>query len=190
MKFPFQRIILCSVLVSAVPAAACRTPEVQTPEAQAVVAFKDKVVEYAALREKLKGRAPDRPDEATPQEVDANQRGLGDLIKSARADAKQGDFFSPGMETLVRKILQDILARPSGDTVKGSIMDENPGIPEILVNQRYPSAVPLSTMPPEVLERLPKLKEQLEYRFIGPKLVLVDTEADIILDFTGDVLSR
>jgi hypothetical protein len=190
MNLPFPRIVLCSVIGTAAFAAGCRAPEAQTPEAQAVVLFKDRVVEYAALREKLRGSAPDRPDEATPQEVDANQRGLGDLIKSARADAKPGDFFSPGMQTLVRKVLQDILARPGGDTVKASIMDENPGIPEILVNARYPSAVPLSTMPPEVLERLPELKEELEYRFIGPKLVLVDTEADIILDFTGDVLSR
>ena len=190
MSLPFSRIVLGSVISAAALAAGCRAPEAQTPEAQAVVAFKDKVVEYAALRQKLKGSAPHRPDEATPQEVDANQRSLGALIKTARRDAKPGDFFSPGMQSVIKTVVQEVLAAPGGNTVKASIMDENPGMPEILINERYPSSVPLSTMPPQMLERLPKLKEELEFRFIGPKLVLVDTEADIILDFTGDVLSR
>jgi hypothetical protein len=30
----------------------------------------------------------------------------------------------------------------------------------------------------------------MEYRFIGPRLILVDTEADIILDFTDELLNR
>jgi hypothetical protein len=44
-------------------------------------------------------------------------------------------------------------------------------------------------MPPQLLNPLPKLKGELEYRFLGPQLVLMDTEADIILDFTEPILA-
>jgi hypothetical protein len=45
-------------------------------------------------------------------------------------------------------------------------------------------------MPPQVLASLPKLHGELEYRFIGSRLILVDTEADIILDFTDEVFPQ
>jgi len=92
------------------------------------------------------------------------------------------------MQTLVRRILGEVLSGPDGKTVKSSIMDENPGVPQLVLNERYPSSIPLSTMPPQVLAPLPKLPEELEYRFIGSRLILLDTHADIIVDFTNDIM--
>jgi hypothetical protein len=43
-------------------------------------------------------------------------------------------------------------------------------------------------MPPQVLEPLPKLDEEMEYRFLGQRLVLLDTHAHIVVDYTEDVL--
>jgi hypothetical protein len=37
-------------------------------------------------------------------------------------------------------------------------------------------------MPPNVLAALPKLPADLEYRFLGRHLVLVDTRASVIID--------
>lgn len=190
MKFPFSRIVVCLAAVATPLTGSCSKPHVETRDSQAVVAFKDHVQEYVALHEKLEATIPKLPQKATPQEVDANQRALAALIQTARADAKPGEFFTPGIQTLIKRVIGDVLASPGGETVKGSIMDENPGLPQILVNEKYPSSVPLSTMPPQILERLPKLIGELEYRFIGPRLILVDTEADIILDFTDPVLDR
>ena len=48
-------------------------------------------------------------------------------------------------------------------------MDENPGRLQLQVNARYPESVPVSTVPPQVLQALPKLPEELEYRFIGDR---------------------
>jgi hypothetical protein len=63
-----------------------------------------------------------------------------------------------------------------------------PGHPNLSVNDRYPDSVPLSTMPPQVLQSLPALEDDMEYRFIGERLVLMDARAHIIIDFTDDVL--
>jgi hypothetical protein len=171
-------------------AVSCRSggPRLDTPEAQAVVAFKDHVTEYVALHEKLEATLPALPDKATPEQVDHNQRALEELVRSARRDAKPGDFFTPGIQAMVKRVLAEVLSGPGGGTVKASIMDENPGVPKILVNERYPSSIPLSTMPPQLLDHLPPLRGELEYRFVGRRMVLVDTEADIILDFTDPVL--
>ena len=48
------------------------------------------------------------------------------------------------------------------------------------MNGRYPDTVPLSTVPPQVLQTLPKLGEDMEYRFIGERLVLYDVHAHLV----------
>jgi len=157
-------------------------------EHQAAEEFEARVREYRALQTKLEATLPKLPSRATPQQVDDNQRALGVLISAARADAKRGAFFTPDLQALVKRVLAAVLGGSDGKTIKASIMDENPGVPDLGVNDRYPDAIPLSTMPPQVLKALPKLEEDLEYRFIGERLVLMDARAHIILDFTDDVL--
>jgi hypothetical protein len=67
-------------------------------------------------------------------------------------------------------------------------MDENPGTMKLRVNTRYPDTVPLSTVPPQVLQGLPDLPEEMEYRFIGNGLILNDVHAHLIADFVEDAL--
>jgi hypothetical protein len=157
-------------------------------ETQAVVAFQARVADYVALHRKLEAGLPKLPKKASPEQVDTNQRNLGLLIKNARSDAKRGQLFAPDMEALIKRTLAAIVTGPDGKIMKASIMDENPGVPDLGVNDRYPDSVPLSTMPPEVLEALPRLDEDIEYRFIGERLVLMDAHAHIVIDFTDDVL--
>jgi hypothetical protein len=57
------------------------------------------------------------------------------------------------------------------------------------VNAEYPVDAPLSTMPPTLLQRLPLLPEELEYRFVGPDLILRDKNANIIVDYMRDAAS-
>ena len=193
MPHRMWRRMLPSVLalgaLGALPGAyATDRPPLSPAENQTVAAFETHVKEYVALHEKLEATLPKTPKQQTAAQVDKHQRALGDLIKSARRDAKPGDFFKPGMQALLKRILGDVLSGPDGKIMKASIMDENPGLPNLPLNERYPASIPLSTMPPQVLAPLPKLHGELEYRFIGPRLILVDTEADIILDFTDEIL--
>ncbi len=69
-------------------------------------------------------------------------------------------------------------------------MDENPVGLTLAVNGRYPDTVPLSSVPPQVLQTLPKLSEDLEYRFVGDRLILLDTHAHVIADFIDDALPK
>jgi hypothetical protein len=162
---------------------------VSPAEAHALAEFQEDVQKYLALHGQLEATLPKLPREPTAEQIDGNQRALGDLIRSARSHAKPGEFFTSKVQAVLKRIVGEVLSGPDGAEVKASIMDENPGVPGLKVNERYPAAVPLSTMPPQVLAALPKLPQELEYRFVGARLILLDTHADIILDFVEGVLA-
>lgn len=175
-----------------VGATATSTPravvETSASEQRTTEEFERRVQEYRALVRKLEVGIPTLPKRATPEQIDEYRRTFGARVRNARAGAKRGEIFTAEMEALVKKTMRAIFSGSDGKTMKASIMDENPGVPALSVNDRYPDALPLSTMPPQVLAALPKLEEELEYRFIGERLVLMDPRADIVVDFTADVL--
>jgi hypothetical protein len=104
--------------------------------------------------------------------------------------AKPGEIFTKEIRAYFRRQLEGVFAGPEGRKLKAAIMDENPGPIRLLVNGRYPDGVPLTTMPPQVLAALPKLPPELEYRFIGDRLVLLDEPAHLVVDFIQDALPR
>ena len=167
------------------PAAAPSAPADQpvNPDAKALEGFLLRVNEYVALHQKLEGTLPKLSKEATPVDIDRHQRALGKLIQDARRQSKQGDIFTPESQAVIKRLLARVFGGPDGAALKASIMDENPGIPKLNVNDRYPDTVPVSTIPPQVLAGLPRLPEEMEFRFVGDDLILMDTHAHIISDF-------
>jgi hypothetical protein len=156
-------------------------------DAKTMAEFEKRVQEYVALHRKLEATLTDLPKEATPQQIDDHQRALGKLIQSARANAKPGDLFTPDMRKVVRRLLARVFRGPDGQQVKRSILDEYTGPARMQVNSRYPDDVPLSTVPAQVLQNLPTLHEDLEYRFVGDRLILLDSHAHIIADYVEKV---
>jgi hypothetical protein len=157
-----------------------------SPDGSVVTEFNRRVEEYVALEKELSGSLKTLSKKATPLEIDANQRALLALVAKGRADAKQGDVFVPAMQTFIRGLVRRVVTGPDGGKIKASLMDENPMGVKIAINDRYPDTIPLSTMPPEILAALPKLPEDMEYRFLGNRLILLDTRAHLIVDFVPD----
>ncbi len=91
---------------------------------------------------------------------------------------------------MIKRLLATVFGGPDGKQLKDSIMDENPVDVTVTVNGRYPDNVPVSTVPPQVLQTLPKLSDDMEYRFIGDRIVLVDVHAHVIADFIDDALPK
>jgi hypothetical protein len=46
---------------------------------------------------------------------------------------------------------------------------------------------PLATFPALLLGALPRLPDDLEYRFMGRHLVIMDTKTNLIVDYLSDV---
>jgi hypothetical protein len=172
-------------LLLAAPADAARQQAQRTnPNAATLADFTKRVDAYVALHRKLEGTLPKLATQTTPTEIDTHQRALSRLIQEARKAARPADLFTPPMQRLVRTILRPIFQGEDGRQVRAEILDsEFKGNVKLAVNGRYPDEVPISTVPPQVLAQLPKLPEELEYRFIQTNLILFDPHAHIIVDY-------
>jgi hypothetical protein len=161
-------------------------------DAQTMAEFTKRVEEYAALHRKIEGALPGVPNEATPKAIDTHQRAFAVAMAKARPAAKQGDLFTPPMQNAVRRLIGQLFAGARARRqLRDSIMDDNPvGRVKLAVNARYPDEVPLSTMPPDVLKNLPKLPKEVEYRFVGEHLILLDPDAHIVVDVMARALPR
>jgi len=173
---------------AAVPGAGTSASPAQpvNEDAKALAGFLDRVNQYVVVHQKHENTLPKLSKESTPEQVDGHQRALAKLLQEARKDAKQGDIFTPESQAVIKKLIAKVFSGPDGPSLKASVMDENPGVPNLKVNSRYPDEIPVSTIPPQLLEGLPKLPEEMEYRFVGNNLILMDTHAHIVADFISN----
>lgn len=186
------RVSLCSLLLGALviglPSGAGAGSQANNPPVNANAAamqdFLKRVDQYVALHKKLEDTLPKLPAQTTPQQIDAHERALSMLIQDGHKGAKPGDIFTPGMQRFIRTLLRPSFAGAAGVQTRKEILDnEYKGNVKLAVNGRYPDEIPISTMPPQILAALPKLPEELEYRFIQNNLILFDPHAHLIIDF-------
>ena len=179
---------------TASPATAPPTERVVGPlseaDARALATMNDRLKAYVELHKKVEKTLPKLPDKATPQQIDNNQRTFEKLMRQERMSVKRGDIFTPDAEPVIRRLLASVFGGPDGKQLKASIMDENPVGLKLTVNGRYPDTVPISSVPPQVLQTLPALSEDMEYRFIGDNLILLDSHAHIVADFIPNAFPR
>jgi len=111
------------------------------------------------------------------------------MIVSARANAHQGDIFTPKLASKFREIIRKTLQGPGTQYVRRTIQDKDPEkLIIVRVNMVYPEDNPLQTTPPTLLGRLPDLPMDMGYRFIGRTFVLLDNKTRLIVDFIPDAL--
>ena len=157
-------------------------------DAKSTAEFNERLKQYVELHSRLEKTLPPLPTETNPTVIDKHQRALEALIREHRKTARRGDIFTPNTERMIRRVLTQVFAGAEGAKLKATVMDENPVTVKLAVNSRYPDEVPLSTMPPQVLAMLPKLPDDLEYRFIGNRLILFDVHAHMVADFIENAL--
>jgi hypothetical protein len=143
-----------------------------------VADFSARVWSYFELRSKLEKGLPALTVTDDPAEIRSAVRALARQIRVARAEAKQGDIFTPTISVEFRKAL---ILEMNANTW-AAIMDDNPGEFFTQINGTYPEGKPLSTVPPNILAVLPRLPDDIQYRFLGRHLILLDTRANVILD--------
>ena len=143
-----------------------------------VADFDARVRAYVELRRELEKGLPALTVTDAPAEIRRAVRSLATRIRMARAEAKEGDIFTPSIRAEFRKALR----REMNTTLWAAIMDDNPGEVSPQINGSYPEEKPLSTVPHNILAVLPGLPDDIEYRFLGRHLLLLDTRASLILD--------
>ncbi len=125
----------------------------------------------------------------------ALQKALAARIVEKRSDEKAGDFFEKDVVPVFRRLIAEQLKGPDTQDARKAVSEGNPAVEDDdgdgdeptnfvpQVNLAYPEGAPRSTVPASVLLTLPPLPEALQYHFVGRDLVLVDSVAQIIVDF-------
>lgn len=172
-------------------AANTSTDPAVNPSAAVMADFKARVEKYAALHKDLaKGDAAQKVNR-TAEQVAAQTAALAARVQSARAGAKQGDIFVPETRQAFRRLLAPEMKGDAGRDAKEVLKDDGPapGTVAFKVNAKYPENQPKPTMPGNLLLNLPALPDPLEYRVVGQHLLLLDTAADLIVDYMLNVIT-
>lgn len=157
------------------------------PQALALREFGERTRAYLALRDKLASEVAPASSEATPEQIARHQEQLAAAIRQARKDARQGDIFTPPVVPQFRTIIRrDLQSRDIRDAL--AVMQEVPLTLTLHVNAPWPAEAQRPSMPARLLANLYPLPEGLEYRFIDRHLVLLDSEANVMVDYILDVV--
>jgi len=173
-------------LLLAAPAIPVRADSKDNP--QVAVAFEERVKAYVKMREGLEEKLPKLSKEAKPEEIEAHKKSFQEMVRAARAGAKHGDMFTPDIVSYIRAtIKREFKGKDRIDLRKTFLEAENKGVP-LRVNYPYPETKELVEMPATLLQVLPQLPKQVRYRYVGSRLLLVDRENGLIIDYMQNAL--
>ena len=155
------------------------------PTAAQMADFKARVEKYVDLHNQLSKGVAAPQENANPAQITATKTALAAKVQAARADAKQGDIFTAEIRPVFRRLLAPELKGADGRDAKALLKDDAPapGTVPFKVNAKYPEGQPKPTVPANLLLTLPSLPAPLEYRVVGQHLLLLDVEADLIVDY-------
>ena len=150
--------------------------------------FDRRVRAYMAVHRAAAAEGPPIRVTTNTGEVRQSVDALALLIRLRRPGAQQGDIFTPAIATLVRDAIRKGCDGNFIALLALAIEELEAPLPAPVVYGRWLEGAPLPTMPVDLLAELPRLPAGLEYRFVNRDLVLLDVDADLIVDFVSDAI--
>lgn len=178
-----RAIVVVAMASLASAGAGCSSPPAE--DTPTVPEFEKRIAAYLDLQKKTIAKLPALKNTDDPKEITAREVAMGNAIREARVNAKQGDIIVPETAAYLRKLIkEDVQSRTAAE--RKTMKDEIPAF-QPSVNQMYPSEHPLATFPATLLRIMPTLPEGLEYRLLSDALIIRDIKANIIIDYILDV---
>ena len=151
---------------------------------QAVATFAAAVDDYVAMQRRLKRAALPVAMIADPEQAEAAAEEFRLLLRDARPQARQGGFFPPAVADVFRFRIRLALREHAYDleamTAAVDAEASTTGWWTPIANQPLPLTGPGAAWP--LLTQLPELPSELEYRLVARDLVLLDIDANMVLD--------
>lgn len=160
------------------------------PACDAVAEFSAGVRKYFELREEAARSLPHERSVHDPRVMLELRKTLRRAIREARADARTGDLFNPRAAAAFRHIVAATAAAhrvDPKDIVRQLRADRAPGARPPVVNGRYDWRLG-AWMWPALLQALPPLPADLQYRIVDDDLVLIDLRAGLVVDILEDAM--
>ena len=160
------------------------------PEAAILDDFNTRVGKYVDIHKDAAKGSAKLKESNDPGKITSAQDLLAERIRAARPNAAQGDIFTAEIRHKFRRMLAPELKGQEGRDAKEIMKDDAPapGSVPFKVNAKYPEGQPRPTMPANLLINLPTLPKPLEYRIVGKHLILLDADADLIVDYIPNAI--
>jgi hypothetical protein len=181
----FILALATTVAAAAVPAAAQRAVD---PDLPVLADFARRVQAYVDLKNAAALTVLPLVTLDDPAEIRRRREALATVIQSARWNARQGELFTPAVVPLIRRAIRSGCDGDYSLQLALAREELTGPVPEPTVHSRWPEGMPLPTMLPGILAALPPLPANLEYRFMNRTLVLLDIDANLILDFVPEAI--
>ncbi len=154
----------------------------------AITAFQDRVSQYMKLHEQAVKKLPKPSKESKPDKIEVYQEGLAELIRGSRVNAKPGEVFTPDIAAHIRSLIKSEFKGARLKELRSTVTEAGIPATAVRVNYPYPETKELVDMPPTLLLKLPELPKQLGYHFAGRRMILIDREARIVVDYLANAL--
>lgn len=169
--------------VAATGAAASGQHQRVNQQSAIVADFQKRIENYMKVHKSAAGQLPALKSTASQAKILDYQHGLASKIVAARAQATQGEIFTPAIAAEFRRLIRTTMTGARASRIHASLQRGTPVKSNVEVNHQYPAVTPVETTPPSLLLNLPKLPTELEYRIVDHDLVLHDVKADLVVDF-------
>ena len=157
------------------------------PQAVALAEFQQRLQGYLDLRTELSRKLKPLAPTADSAELAARQDALAAAIREARKAAKPGDVIPTRVAGQIRNVITDDFRRRNPEATR-AVFEEVPEGIRPAINRTMPDNAALATVPALLLNNLPRLPDNLQYRFIDRHVILMDGDTRIIIDYILNVL--
>ena len=178
--FVAAAVLLCGILIG------YRVADAQNvnTDSQRLAEFQARAAEYVKVHNQARSGLV--KGNGSAEAISEREQQLAQRIRTLRPDAKHGSVFTPPISSEFRRLATLSSQGSSGKHIETSLARSEPVQLAIHVNAAYPRSAPLQSTPPTLLQNLPPLPKELEYRLVGNRLVLRDIEANLIVDYVDN----
>lgn len=152
-------------------------------DAQGFKDFSANVQRYVKLHERAEKSLPRMKSGSSPDLIAADQHVLTRRIEQLRGNAHAGEIFTPAATRAFRDAIKREFQSPEAKNARATIQQGEPVKDvRVQVNAPYPAGLPYTSVPPTLLQKFPKLPNDVAYRIVDHDLVLLDVKADFVVD--------
>jgi hypothetical protein len=150
----------------------------------AIRLFRERVDAYAALHRRLETPLPTLTQARDMRRNFVVRQLLASAIRRARGQVRQGNIFAPDAAIALRAIISEALSGRDVESFLAELNEEHPQMHDVraVINGPLPRGS-THEVPVVLLQVLPELPEDVEYRIVNHDLVLWDIHADLVVDY-------
>lgn len=190
--FVWTSRVLLGIVVIACTAGVTNAQSTATPpkddvQGAALQEFQKRLNGYVELRTRLAHDLRPLKPTASASELAARQESLAAAIRQTRKNARVGDLIPTAVADVLRRTIQSDFKSRSAETQRAAVSEVTDGIMPV-INRPFPARAALPTVPPLLLAKLPRLPDNLQYRFLDRHVVILDGDTELIIDYVPNVL--